>query len=111
MNLGDEKDNRGKIVVNIDPDLEELIPGYLGNRLKDVEEARALLDNADFESIQMMGHTMKGSGGGYGFNFISAVGLALEEDAKEKNVKKIQASLHDLCDFLERVQVVYKLVE
>lgn len=111
MNLGDAKDNHGKIVVNIDPDLEELIPGYLGNRLKDVQEAQALLDNADFESIQRMGHTMKGSGGGYGFNFISAVGLALEEDAKEKNVKKIQATLHDLCDFLERVQVVYKSVE
>lgn len=111
MNLGDEKSNRGKIVVHIDPDLEELIPGYLGNRLKDVEEAQALLNNAEFESIQRMGHTMKGSGGGYGFNFISAIGLALEEDAKEKNVEKIQTSLHDLCDFLERVQVVYKLVE
>ncbi len=108
MALGNEKSNRGKIVVHIDPDLEELIPGYLGNRLKDIEDARALLNNADFESIQRMGHTMKGSGGGYGFDFISAIGLALEEDAKEKNVKNITASLHDLCDFLERVQVVYK---
>jgi len=108
MALMDEESNRGKIVVNIDPDLEELIPGYLGNRLKDVQDAQAFLDNTDFDSIQKMGHTMKGSGGGYGFDFISAIGLALEEDAKEKNVKKIQASLHDLCDFLERVQVVYK---
>jgi HPt (histidine-containing phosphotransfer) domain-containing protein len=108
MALEDGKSNRQKIVVNIDPDLEELIPGYLNNRLKDVQEAEALLNNGDFESIQRIGHTMKGSGGGYGFDFISAIGLALEENAKEKNMNNIQASLHDLCDFLERVQVVYK---
>jgi HPt (histidine-containing phosphotransfer) domain-containing protein len=108
MDLQDGKSNRQRIVVNIDPDLEELIPGYLGNRLKDIQNAQALLSSGDFESIQRMGHTMKGSGGGYGFDFISAIGLALEENAKEKNVKTIQASLNDLCDFLERVQVVYK---
>ena len=108
MALTDEESNRGKVVVHIDPDLEELIPGYLRNRLKDVQDVQDALNSADFESIQRTGHTMKGSGGGYGFDFISAIGLALEEDAKEKNVQKIQNALQDLCDFLERVQVVYK---
>jgi len=108
MDLQDGKSNRQRIVVNIDPDLEELIPGYLNNRLKDIQNAQALLSAEDFESIQRMGHTMKGSGGGYGFDFISAIGMALEEDAKEKNVNNIQTTLNNLCDFLERVQVVYK---
>jgi chemotaxis protein histidine kinase CheA len=108
MTLADDQSDRGKIIVNIDPDLEELIPGYLQNRMKDVHDAQGALDTADFESIQRMGHTMKGSGGGYGFDFISAIGLGLEEGAKEKDVHKIQNSLKDLCDFLERVQVVYK---
>ncbi|GJL79703.1 MAG: hypothetical protein NPINA01_26920 [Nitrospinaceae bacterium] len=97
-----------RIVVEIDPDLEELIPGYLQNRKKDVEGVQAALNNGDFDLIQRMGHTMKGSGGGYGFDFISAIGLNLEEAAKEKNVEKIQESLRSLCDFLERVDVVYK---
>ncbi len=108
MSLIDEGSDRGKIVVNIDPDLEELIPGYLQNRMKDVQTAHDALNKADFESIQRMGHTMKGSGGGYGFDFISAIGFALEEGARGKDVNKIQNSLKDLCDFLERVQVVYK---
>lgn len=108
MALADEESNRGKIVVKIDPDLEELIPGYLNNRSKDIQDVQDALNNADFASIQRMGHTMKGSGGGYGFDFISAIGLALEEDAKEKNVQKIQKSLQDLCDFLEQVKVVYE---
>ena len=108
MTLADGGSDHGKIVVKIDPDLEELIPGYLQNRMNDVQDVQVLLNNADFESIQRMGHTMKGSGGGYGFDFISAIGFALEEGAKEKDINKIQNTLHDLCDFLERVEVVYK---
>ncbi len=108
MTLTDDGSDHGKIVVEIDPDLEELIPGYLQNRMNDAQDVQALLNNADFESIQRMGHTMKGSGGGYGFDFISAIGLALEDGAKEKNANKIQNALHDLCDFLERVEVVYQ---
>lgn len=108
MSLNAEGKERGKIVVEIDPDLEELIPGYLQNRRNDIEDIRKALDSADFELIQQMGHTMKGSGGGYGFDFISAIGLTLEEGAKEKSVEKVQDSLRGLCDFLDRVEVVYK---
>jgi len=108
MTLTEGESNRGKIIVEIDPDLEELIPGFLRNRMKDVHEVQVLLNNMDFKSIQRMGHTMKGSGGGYGFDFISAIGLTLEDGAKERDANKIQNALKDLCDFLERVEVVYK---
>lgn len=108
MTLNIEGNDRGRIVVEIDPDLEDLIPGYLQNRQKDVEAVREGLSNRDFELIQRMGHTMKGSGGGYGFDFISAVGMNMEEGAKEASVEKVQDALKDLCDYLERVDVVYK---
>jgi len=108
MTLNAEGNEDGKIVVEVDPDLEDLIPGYLQNRQKDVEDIREALNVQDFELIQRMGHTMKGSGGGYGFDFISAIGLNLEEGAKETSVEKIQDAVKDLCDFLERVDVVYK---
>ena len=108
MTINIEGNEGGRIAVEVDPDLEELIPGYLKNRQKDIEEILEALNNKDFELIQRMGHTMKGSGGGYGFDFISAVGLSLEEGANETRVEKIQDALQDLCDFLERVDVVYK---
>lgn len=108
MALTDEGNDPERIVVKIDPDLEDLIPGYLENRKKDAQVIREALENNDFELIQRMGHTMKGSGGGYGFDFISAIGLTLEEGAKGSNGEKIQDSLRKLCDFLERVEVVYK---
>ncbi len=98
----------GRIIVEIDPDLEELIPGYLKNRQKDIQGINEALARADFEWITRLGHTLKGSGSGYGFDFISAIGLSLENSGKEKSVEKIQTSVNDLCDFLERVEVVYR---
>ena len=108
MALKDEGNDGERIVVEIDPDLEDLIPGYLANRRKDAQVIQEALNNKDFEQIQRMGHTMKGSGGGYGFDFISAIGLTLEEGAKGNNDEKIKDSLTNLCDFLDRVEVVYK---
>ena len=96
-----------KIVVQIDPDLEDLIPTYLGNRRKDVEAICKALGEKDLETIERLGHTMKGSGGGYGFDIISAIGANLEQAAKENSLDKIKSSLNELSDFMDRVQVVY----
>jgi DNA-binding NarL/FixJ family response regulator len=58
-------------VVKIDRDLEDLIPGYLEKRLADVTSIREAAGKNDFEMIRVLGHTMKGSGGGYGFDRIT----------------------------------------
>ncbi len=105
---GRGQDNpKEKIVVQIDPDLEELIPTYLGNRRKDVEAIRKALGEKDLETIERLGHTMKGSGGGYGFDITSAIGANLEQAAKENSLDEIKSSLNELADFMDRVQVVY----
>ncbi|MDH3257475.1 MAG: hypothetical protein OEM27_07640, partial [Nitrospinota bacterium] len=57
-----------KIRVRIDRDLQDLIPEYLKNRGKDLLAYRQALEEGDFDSIAVLGHSMKGSGGGYGFN-------------------------------------------
>jgi len=53
-----------KIVVHVDADLDDLIPGYLQNRREDVKAVWQALENQDFETIRVLGHTMKGTGGG-----------------------------------------------
>ncbi len=108
MTAGSESQKNDKIKVEIDPDLEELIPGYLNNRRKDIESILQALQSDDFATIERMGHTMKGSGSGYGFDFISAIGMTLEESAKERSAQRIQTSVNELTDFLDRVEVVYK---
>lgn len=97
-----------KIVVQVDADLEDLIPGYLQNRLKDAEAILQALENQDFETIRVLGHTMKGTGGGYGFDAITEIGRALEEAAKSRNTTAIHQGVADLLDYLRAVEVVFQ---
>ena len=94
----------GKIIVSIDPDLKDLIPDYLKNRHQDVEIIRQAIEQKDFPTIQSTGHTMKGSGGGYGFDFISAIGMVIEQAGKEHDAEKAKKSLEELIDYLNRVE-------
>ena len=96
-----------KIIAHVDPDLRDLIPGHLENRQKDVTTIKNALKAADFGKIRVLGHSMKGSGGGYGFLPISKIGEALEKCAKNKDSDLIKNHLAELSDFLERVTLVY----
>lgn len=70
-----------KIRIRVDPVLQELIPGYLENRGKDLLVYQQALENENFDTIGILGHSMKGSGGGYGFNDLSSIGRAIEKAA------------------------------
>jgi HPt (histidine-containing phosphotransfer) domain-containing protein len=102
----DEK-NCEKIIVHINPGLKELIPEYIENRYEDIKSITNALKNSDYTIIQILGHGMRGSGAGYGFNTISDIGRALEQAAKNKNSEEIKKRLSELKIFLERVEIVY----
>jgi HPt (histidine-containing phosphotransfer) domain-containing protein len=95
-----------KIIVNIDPDLEDLIPGFLNNRAKDVESINGLLDEGDFAAIRILGHSMKGAGGGYGFDLITEIGDKIESAAMAADATVIREANAQLEDYLARVEPV-----
>lgn len=95
-----EKD---KIVVEIDPDLADLIPGFLENRGRDVLTLQKALMEKDWETIRVLGHRMKGAGGGYGFHGISDLGACLEQAAKLQDSAQIKELIGQLVDYLDRV--------
>lgn len=96
------------ITVNIDKDLEDLIPGYLENRRKDVVSIREALKNNDLETIGILGHSMKGSGGGYGFDRITEIGKLIEESAKNMDREGITGHINELSRYLTRIEIVYE---
>ena len=101
--------NQGeKIVVRIDPDLEDLIPGFLENRQRDITAIFDALGRNDYDSIAKAGHTMKGVGGGYGFDAITDFGGSIEQAAKQKDPVKIKHSLNELSNYLERIEIVFE---
>ena len=96
-----------KIRVHIDSDLRDLIPDYLKNREKDLLVYQQALEEENFDTIAILGHTMKGSGGGYGFNDLSDIGRAIEKAAKNKDKKSVRQSINDLTDYLNKLEIVY----
>jgi HPt (histidine-containing phosphotransfer) domain-containing protein len=96
------------VVVYVDSDLEDLIPMFLENRHKDVDEIRRLLREGVLEEIRRLGHSMKGSGGGYGFDEISEIGRDMEEAAKSGDTEKIEKLNSRLAEYLSVVEVVVR---
>ncbi|MFO0707937.1 MAG: Hpt domain-containing protein [Nitrospira sp.] len=97
-----------RITVYIDPDLEDIIPIFLANRHKDVATLRTAISQKDFETIRILGHRMKGDGGGYGFTAISEIGGVMELAAGRHDQPAIERQTAQLEDFLARVHVVFR---
>jgi HPt (histidine-containing phosphotransfer) domain-containing protein len=97
-----------KIVVNIDIDLEDLIPGFLENRQKDILKLEQAIEEQDFETLRSVGHNLKGVGGGYGFHEMTTLGAAIEEGAKENNVEIINENVKKLSHYLANVEINYQ---
>ncbi len=97
-----------RVIVSIDPDLEELVPGFLENRRKDVATLARAVKSGDVKTVRLLGHRMKGDGGGYGFQEISQIGEALEQAATREDWKAIGEKTKALTDFLAQVDVVYR---
>ena len=95
------------LTVHVESLLEELVPGYLQDRKEDVDTMTAACGQGDFETIRTLGHDMKGSGGGYGFDAITDIGRDLEQSAIGQNTDKVRQLLGALSTYLERVEVVY----
>ena len=95
------------LTIQIDAELEELVPNYLQNLKKNIITIYEGLEKNDIEICRFLGHNIKGSGGSYGFDHISVLGGEIEEAAslgQNKEVKKITLRLDE---YLEKIKVTY----
>jgi HPt (histidine-containing phosphotransfer) domain-containing protein len=95
-----------KVEVRPEPELLDLIPIYIGRRNDDVASLQEALDLGDFERVRILGHSMKGSGGGYGFDGITEIGLRLEDAGGASDTDGAIVALDDLRSYLRNVVVL-----
>ncbi|MBK5281771.1 MAG: Hpt domain-containing protein [Nitrospiraceae bacterium] len=108
MTTGPNRNAENVITVHIDQGLEEIVPGFLENRRGDVQILKTALEQNNLAQIRIIGHRLKGDGGGYGFDAISMVGAALEDAAAREDRDAIRRHTAELDEFLARVTVVYR---
>jgi len=97
---------RVPIYVRPPKEVEKLAPWYLDRRRADLVTLTAALQAGNYDAIRVLGHDMKGSGKGYGFDAISKVGASLEAEAKKQAGGEIGTPIRELGDYLERVEII-----
>ncbi len=96
-----------KIIVHLSSDIGDIVPIFLAHRAHDVEAIFQALERNDFKIIQTLGHKMRGTGGGYGFDGISEIGARLEQAAIETNSLEISGQVVELAYYLKHLEIVW----
>jgi CheY-like chemotaxis protein len=101
-----ESSREDTILVRANPTLADVIPGFLQNRRQDVIAMLDALDRGDLETVESLGHGMKGAGGSWGFQAITDIGAALEHAAESADTDASRMWVGELSSYLDRVEVV-----
>lgn len=96
------------LTVTVAKDLEDLIPTFMNNRVKEVESLRGAVAASDFEQLKQLGHRMKGVGRSYGFITVSDIGKRIEDAAAKADGRAIAVAIGEYADYLSKVKVVYE---
>ena len=100
-------DNEGKYEVVVPQDLSDLIPVFLENRKKELQQLRVAVIQNDFEQLRQIGHRMKGVGVPYGFDRVSEIGKHIQDAGTDQDRQAAENHLAQYSDFLANLRVVY----
>jgi CheY-like chemotaxis protein/HPt (histidine-containing phosphotransfer) domain-containing protein len=104
-------DSEQPIVVQIDQDLSDLVPGFLARKREDGRAVLAAAEHHDREALARLGHKMKGEGGSYGLDAITDIGRELEQAGKDGDFDAARRLGRGLMNFLDRLEIVYRPME
>ena len=96
----------GEIIISVSEDIIDLVPRFMDNRRKDVESIHKALEVGDYETVRGLGHAIKGSGGTFGFDEATEIGIRIEDAAKARNADVIRQLTHELLEYFDRVRVI-----
>lgn len=66
---------------------------------------REAIDSDDFETVSILGHNLRGSGGGFGFQAITDLGAELEQAAGDTDVARARKLLGELSSYLDSIEI------
>ena len=91
--------------VHPDPDLLDLIPTYLQRRRADIARIADAIAAGDCDTVRSVGHSMKDSGRGYGFDGLTEIGGAIEDAGRAGDLRAAASALEHLRSYLENMEL------
>ena len=96
-----------RVVVHIDRDLSDLVPGFLARKREDLAAIIRAVEVGDPAALASLGHKIKGEGGSYGLDEITEIGAALEHAANASDLPAVRQCARGLEAFLDNLEIVY----
>lgn len=96
-----------KVIVEIDADLQDLVPQFVENRKKDLESLQQLLETCDMTGMAHLTHKIKGAAAGYGFNELSDYAALMEKASKANDLDALKDLLSRMRTHFLNVEVRY----
>lgn len=96
-----------RFTVTVEQDFAPMIPRFMENRNKELAAMNEAITQHDYETIRRLAHGMKGAGGSYGFDGLSALGGAVEQAAKAAHEADVTQGLALIAAYLSSVDVVF----
>ena len=94
-------------IVNVDIELKDLIPNFLKNRAVEINSLKESIISSDFEAIKFLSHSLKGTAGGYGFDYMSLLAEKIELADIDKSSDKIYDLIMQLEEHFNNIVIVY----
>lgn len=86
--------------VPVEEDIQDLVPGFLQQRIRDLQKIEGCLSQHQFDEIVKTAHTIKGIAQPYGFPTLGALSRELESAAKSANMSSCEACLSNTKKYL-----------
>lgn len=96
------------MVVVLNRDLEEIIPSFLENRHKDLEQISCALEREDYSTITSLGHRLAGSAPSYGLVSLGEMGRALEKAATEEDRESLEELFKSYQSYMEALEIRFE---
>jgi HPt (histidine-containing phosphotransfer) domain-containing protein len=96
-----------RVIVEVDEDLSDLIPGFLTHKRADIAAIFEAVARRDYAEIAHVAHRIKGEGGSYGFDAMTEIGRSLEHGAAMRDDGAITTLARQLLSYLDHLEIVF----
>ncbi len=88
------------------PQLAPIYPVFFNSRRQELERFEKMLaaQSFDWEHLERMGHSLKGSGASFGFPLLSGMGGAIEQLAQTQNIQGLEKVYKQMAAYVLEVQ-------
>lgn len=99
-------DRMSKVII--EKGFKEIVSIFIKSMREDVKNIGMFLENEDFEAIKKIGRRLKGAGEVNGFDFVSEIGLRLEQKSAQNDRSSVQILTKMLGEYLDHIQIDYE---